>query len=160
MTISKKGEINYLRVFLISIAMTIIIDLIVSITIISIDNAHRSGCAVFEETPQQFNQPFEAYFGDKKYTSEVKQLMALIRSSNINSDDNKLVFVNFNGAYMEPSEVSKNLQNIRTYMVGLANNDIYDIDNSIDNDKIKNDAAYYNGGYIRIITIIENPLFN
>ena len=104
------------------------------------------------------------YFGENKSYTEVKNLLAEIRSNNIvNSHEYEgKVYIAF-GKYgeqlqvLEPKEVSSMLNRDQKYWIGIVN------DNHISNDTINemetdvkvDSEGYYEDGQIRLITIYE-----
>ena len=113
------------------------------------------------EDAQAQNQKFEAYFGDKKSAAEVKQLMSLVRSNNITSDngsEQKSIGITFGNKTLKPSEVSSQVKAGNTYKVEVANDAASDLDAVKPGEEAgtqEPDKAYYKSGFIRWITITE-----
>ena len=73
---------------------------------------------------QAQNEQFTAYFGDRRSAAEVKALMGQITSNNItgaSSDENKKIYVLFNGNISSPSAVTRSVKAGTTYWIGALN---------------------------------------
>lgn len=109
------------------------------------------------------NQAFTNYFGERQSSTDVKNLMTEIRSNNISGQtagETSKIYVVFKGgttaeaAIKEPSVVATSVKAGKTYWIGVLN-DAATEESSDTKPTAVTDPAYYNSGYIRIITINE-----
>ena len=130
------------------------------------------------QAAQAHNSQFTNYTGDKMKASQVKSLMNNVITNNVTgktADTPQQIYVKYgalnNGvstagseAFVDPSEVSAKVRNGYTYTVKIANQqsvDIESVDVTLAAEPAKDkEASYYSNGYIRIITITENPRTN
>ncbi len=102
---------------------------------------------------QAQNSQFTSYFGDRVSAASVKNLMSAIRSNNISSqtaEEEKEIKVYYNGAESDTSTISRTVKPGKTYWVNTEN------DKAIGKeDATTSTAAYYNSGFLRIISVWE-----
>lgn len=113
---------------------------------------------------QAQNKQFEAYFGERKNSSDVKALMSLIRSNNITGetgDETKYIYVYHDGFGQNaptdktPSAIAKAVKPGKTYKIEVQNDNADD--SELAKDAVKDGAAaYYKSGYIKIIKVTQN----
>ncbi len=107
------------------------------------------------------NQAFTTYFGDRKSSTDVKNLMQEVRSNNITGstegetvDITVLFGTTDTLTVTTPSKISALVKAGKTYWVGVLNDNAFSEDD--EEDKItSSSAAYYNTGYLRVIAIKE-----
>ncbi len=106
---------------------------------------------------QAQNSQFEDLFGARKSAADVKNLMTLVRNNNItgNTKDEQVeIHVLYNGTESTPSGVSKLVKAGKTYWVNVENDNAWD--GKGDDESITKDSeAYYDTGYLRVISIYE-----
>ena len=121
------------------------------------------------QAAQAHNSSFTNYTGEKKKASEVKTLMNNVTTNNVTgktADTPQQVYVKFgtelnSEAFTDPSVVSASVKNGYTYNVRIENQQSVSIE-TVDADtsaapKENEEACYYSNGFIRIITITQNP---
>lgn len=99
------------------------------------------------------NIKYESYFGTKKSAVEVKQLISMVTSDNSLSSTSvnpSKIAIKLDGNIITDSS---SITSGKTYSVNVANDKASDQDPTQNN---SSDAAYYNSGFLRIITISEN----
>ena len=110
------------------------------------------------QAAQAQNNQFSAYFGDRVSSSQVKNLMNAIRQNNISgqtAEEEKTITVFYNGTKSNTSSISQAVKPGKTYWVNTEN------DTALGNKEESEDAmtvdspAYYNTGYLRIISVWE-----
>ena len=115
------------------------------------------------QAAQAQNNQFAAYFGPKKSSADVKNLMNAIRSNNISgqtASEEKEIKVLYNGSASTVTAISQAVKPGKTYWVGTENdNAATDADVSAGT-LTKASGAYYNTGYLRIISVYEGAKKN
>ena len=112
------------------------------------------GVGLDSEKAQTQNSKFTAYFSDRASAANVKSLMSAIRTNNITgktADEQKEIIVYYNGEKSTTTDISQAVKPGKTYWVNTENEDVYDESKGGDSD-----AAYYNTGYLRVISVKEN----
>jgi hypothetical protein len=122
------------------------------------------------QAAQAHNQQFTNYTGDKIAYQQVKTLMNNIVSNNVTgktADTPQQVYVKYaavgaeKAGWMDPSKVAQAVRAGYTYKVEIENQQAINIDNVGELGTVEpadeKEACYYSNGYIRIITITENP---
>lgn len=116
-----------------------------------------SNVGLDSQKAQAQNEQFLTYFGSKKSSGDVKNLMNAIRSNNITgqtAEEQKNITVLWDDAVMSPTSVSQKVKPGKTYFIGTNNDDALTDDSSTE---INADSpAYYSTGYLRIIVVKEN----
>ncbi len=119
------------------------------------------------QVAEAHNQQFTSYFGDRKSSTDVKNLMSLVRSNNITGNtaaETQNITILFKGgnvsalAITSPASVQSQVKPGKTYWIGVKNDDAAsdDSQNVTLNENAEKTAAYYSNGYLRVITITEN----
>ena len=106
---------------------------------------------------QAHNNQFASYFGDKKTSADVKNLMNAIRSNNITGQtaaEEKDIKVLYNGTLSSTQAISQAVKPGKTYWVGTEN-DTPVADKDLNATVSKTSAAYYSTGYLRVISVYE-----
>ncbi len=109
------------------------------------------------QAAQAQNNQFAAYFGPKKSSADVKNLMNAIRSNNISgqtASEEKEIKVLYNGNLSSTSAISTAVKPGKTYWVGTENDDPV-ADKDLTATVSKSSAAYYSTGYLRVISVYE-----
>lgn len=102
---------------------------------------------------QANNSMFESYFSSNASGIEVKQLISLVNSHNSTSSASKpsQILVKLNNQAISDSS---SIDSSKKYNIQVSNENVDDSDPISNN---SNDAGYYSSGFIRVITITENP---
>ena len=106
---------------------------------------------------QAQNSQFEDLFGDRKTSADVKNIMTLVRNNNITGNTNaeqKEIHILYNGVETAPSKVAQAVKAGKTYWVNVENDNAYD-EKTKEEKVTTSSAAYYNTGYLRVISIYE-----
>ncbi len=110
------------------------------------------------------NQAFTNYFGSRQSATDVKNLMAEVRSNNISgatAEETSQIYVVFKGgtittaAITSPAKVSSTVKAGKTYWIGVLNDSAATTAQETAGAQATTEPAYYNTGYLRIITINE-----
>ncbi len=110
------------------------------------------------QAAQAQNNQFSAYFGNKVSASQVKNLMNAIRSNNITgqtADEEKTITVFYNGVKSTTSAISQAVKPGKTYWVNAENDTALGTKEENEDSMTVNSPAYYNTGYLRIISVWE-----
>ena len=104
------------------------------------------------------NNQFTSYFGNRKSSADVKNLMSAIRSNNITgqtAEEEKQISVIWKGSLSDTTTVSKDVKPGKTYFIGT-NNDKAATDDELKKAVTADSPAYYPSGYLRVIVVKEN----
>ncbi len=108
------------------------------------------------------NQQFSAYFGNRRSSTEVKNLMSAIRSNNItgttNGDTSNITVVFAEKGetltVAKPAKVSASVKSGNTYWIGVLNDKAAKDDDAASATASGDGSeAYYSTGYLRIICV-------
>ena len=150
------NSVNYKKVLITSLVLAIIISIVISFIVDIINKnsdkpVHYNG----SQEVQSQNTQFEAYFGDRVSSDEVKQLLTIVINNNSLSEsdcEEKTVYIN--QRKIDSSSINSIVQNGLYYKVDIANTNACEPNKGIDGVKGKNsNAGYYTNGFIRHIII-------
>ena len=116
------------------------------------------GIGMDSEKAQAQNSKFSSYFGDKVSAANVKSLMSAIRTNNITgktAEETKEIYVYYNGSKSSTTSISQVVKPGKTYWVNTENEEVFD---DSKDDAETSTAAYYNTGYLRVISVWESNL--
>ncbi len=135
--------------------------------------------ALNSQAAQTHNAQFNNYTGKTITAQQVKTLMNIVTTNNVTgatADEPQKVYVYFTpegtnstdktAGYKDPAKISSAVRNGYTYTVEVNNSNAY----AVQADETTNEAtlqpsdkgdataaSYYTNGYLRVITITENP---
>ena len=110
------------------------------------------------QAAQAQNNQFTSYFGSRKSSADVKNLMNAIRSNNITgqtAEEEKKITVVWGDAVSTTTDISQKVKPGKTYFIGT-NNDTAVTDENADETITATSPAYYSSGYLRVIVVKEN----
>lgn len=163
---NEKEKVNWKFVFAVTIPVSIVASIVITLVVVIIlSNSSISSEVVSTEEVQANNERFTSSFGQNVSSSEVKNLINLIRLNNITAQSDRdglgVIYIILNGTQIEPTQVSKKIQNGKRYSIYTPNNNSISENTFINkkneykaNDKELSSAYYYNY-YIRVINIDE-----
>ena len=160
----EETKINYKRSFMVAFLISVFLTIVCFVIYIQIPYQHIE---IYSQEEQANNSQFEAYFGENRSASEVKQLCSLVRSYNLACDKDSnsskdcysprkmaLLYKDSSGiSQKEPSEISTLVMAGKRYIVKTQNDRASD---ELPNNFLDDDSSYYNNGFIRIISVEEN----
>ena len=108
---------------------------------------------------QAQNSKFDSYFGDRKSSQDVKNLMSQVRSNNITGDtgdEEKTIYLLYNGTKSSASEIQKAVKPGNTYWINVENDKAATDEELKSEDVTATSSSYYPSGFIRVISIKDN----